>query len=73
MESRCFGHLLTGEALAADGDALLTNDGSDTGLRDAVAIADLLGGLAGFVPLHDVGDIFGGQEAFRARFRVVLT
>ena len=34
-----------------------------TGFGDAVAIADPLGGFAGFVAVHDVGDIFRAQEA----------
>ena len=32
-------------------------------LEIAVAITNLLSGLAGFVPMDDVGDALGGQEA----------
>jgi len=49
--------------LAADGDAVFPRDGGNSGLGDAVAIANLVGGFAGFVPMDDVGDVLGGQEA----------
>ncbi len=53
--------LLFVQTLAADRDALLTEDRGNTSLGDAVASADLLGGFAGFVAMHDVGDVLGGQ------------
>jgi hypothetical protein len=42
------------------------------GLGDAVAIADLLGGFAGFVAVHDIGDILRSQEALEAGFGDIL-
>jgi len=57
------------QALTADSDALFAKHVSDTSLGDAIALADLLGSLSRLVSVHDIGDIFGGQEAFRARFR----
>jgi hypothetical protein len=45
---------------------LLAEDGGDSCLGDAVASADLLGGFAGFVVMHDVGRVFGVQEALCA-------
>jgi hypothetical protein len=58
--------------LAADSDALLAEDGGNPGLGDAVASADLLSGFATFVASCDVGDVLGGQEAFRTGFRAFL-
>jgi hypothetical protein len=55
--------LFVGETLTADGDALLAKDRGNSGPGDAVATTDLLSGLTGFVPVHDVGDVLGGQEA----------
>ena len=52
--------LLVCETLTAKGGAPIPEDGSDAGLGDAVAIADLLDGFASFIPLHDIGDVFGG-------------
>jgi len=49
--------------LAADGDAVFPQGDCGTGFGDAVAITNLLSGLAGFVPMDDVGDALGGQEA----------
>lgn len=61
------------QALAADGDALRTQDGGQSGLGDAVATADLLGGLTGLVTVHDVGDVLSAQEAFGAGFSDILS
>lgn len=72
IEPCCFSGLFVAEALATDGNALLTENTGDGGLGNAVVSADLLGGFAGFVAIDDVGDVGGAQEAFRARFRAVL-
>ncbi len=45
------------QALAADGDAVLPEDGGDTCVGHAATSADLLSGFVGFVPTHDVGDV----------------
>jgi hypothetical protein len=58
--------LFTSKALAADGDALLTEHRGHPGFGDAAASTDLLRRVSGLVFLHDVGDIIGGQEALRA-------
>jgi len=58
--------------LAADGDALLTENSGDTGLGDAIDVANLLSGFASFVAVHDIGNILGGQEALRARVSLIL-
>jgi hypothetical protein len=55
-----FHHVFGAEALAADGGALLSEDRGHSGLGDALAIADLLGGFASFVSIHDVGNVIGG-------------
>jgi len=52
-----FTDLLIGKPLAADRHVGLAEDRGDAGLRDVVVIADLLGVLADFVSLHDVGDV----------------
>lgn len=49
---------------SADGDALLAEDGGDTGLGDGEAITNLFSGLTRFIPLHDVGDVLSDQKAF---------
>jgi hypothetical protein len=59
------------QALTADSDALFAEHVGDASLGDAVALADLLGSLSRLVAVHDIGDIVGGQEALRARFRGV--
>jgi hypothetical protein len=58
--------LLFGQALAPDNDTLLAKDERNAGLRDAVADADLFGGFAGVVPMDDVIDVRGEQEALRS-------
>jgi hypothetical protein len=72
VEHGSFTALFVIHALPADCDALFPEHVGDTGLGDAVLIADLLGGFLSLVPMNDVGDILGGQEAFRARFWAVL-
>ncbi|WP_157932907.1 hypothetical protein [Mycobacteroides abscessus] len=57
--------------MATDGDALITEDGGNAGLGDAVAGTDVLRGLAGFIPGHDVGDVLGGEETLRAWFGTI--
>jgi hypothetical protein len=57
------------QALTADSDALFAEHVGDASLGDAVALADLLGSPSRLVSVNDIGYIFGGQEAFRARFR----
>lgn len=42
---------------------MIAEHGSDAGLGDAVVSTDLLGGVAGFIAMGDVGDVVGGQEA----------
>jgi hypothetical protein len=43
-----------------------------TRFGDAVAIADLPGGLAGLIAVHHVGDVIAAQMAFGARFSDIL-
>jgi hypothetical protein len=58
--------------MAADGDALLAEHGSDTGLGDAVASGNLLCCASGLVSPHNVGEVIDGQEALRARWWAVM-
>jgi hypothetical protein len=57
--------------LTSDGDTVISQDRGNAGLRDAVALADMLGGFTALVPPHDIGDGIGGQEPFGARFWTV--
>jgi hypothetical protein len=58
--------------LAPDRDTVFAEHDGNASLGDAVASADLLGGLASFVASHDVGYVLGAQEAFGTGFRFVL-
>lgn len=51
---------------------MVAKDRGDTSLGDAVATTNLLGGFTGFIPSHDVGDVFRVQEAFSAGFSDIL-
>ena len=59
----CFCRLLDRQALAADGDALLTKHGGHPGFGDPEVGAYLFGGFAAVVPTDDVIDIGGGAES----------
>ena len=72
VESCCLIDLYVAQALAADGDALFAEHVGDAGLGDSVASADVLSGFTSFVPCHDVGYIFGGQETLRPGFWGIL-
>jgi hypothetical protein len=63
VEHFCFCRLLDRQALAADGDALLTKHGGHPGFGDPEVGADLLGGFAAVVPMDDVIDVGGEQRA----------
>jgi hypothetical protein len=52
-------YLFIRETLAAEGDALLSQDGGDARLGDAIVSADLLGRFAVVAP-DDIRDIGGG-------------
>jgi hypothetical protein len=67
-----FTDLFGGETLAADNDTLLTEDGGDAGLGDAVARTDLLRGLTSSILVLDIGDVSRGKEAFRAGLSMTL-
>jgi hypothetical protein len=68
VELCSFTYLFIGEALAAERDALHAKDGGNTGFGDAIQLADQLSSFTGLVPMHDIGDVIGGQEPFRPRF-----
>ena len=62
-----FFDLFFSEALAADGDALLTKHCGHPGFGDAEVGTDLLGRLAGIVILDDVIDVRRAQNALGTR------
>jgi hypothetical protein len=57
VERHGFTDLLLGKALAANGDATLTEHRCNPGLGDAVAVTDLSGSFTRFVSLHYVRDV----------------
>jgi hypothetical protein len=67
IELGSFSESLFGQALAADSYILLAKDEGHASLRNAVVGADLFGGFAGAVPMHDVIDVRGDQKALRTR------
>jgi|SRR6202047_2112951 hypothetical protein len=67
VEGGGFFDLFFSEALAADGDALLTKHCGHPGFGDAEVGTDLLGRLAGIVILDDVIDVRRAQNALGTR------
>src|ERR1700712_1568237 len=65
-------YLFCRQALTVDGESLLTEHRSDTSVGDAIATADLPGGLTGLVPSHCVRCALGAQNAFVTRFSDLL-
>ena len=58
--------------MAADSDTLFAQHVCHASLGDAVPIADPLSGFADLVSVHNVDDVFGGQEALGAGIWTVL-
>ncbi len=72
VEGCCLIDLFVIETTTADSNTLLPKHVCHASLGDAVPIADPLSGIADLVSVHNVDDVFGGQEALGSGIWTVL-